>query len=366
MNQTLVHRPRFRVICYLGPAQDLYHFSRVHTGLCALERAGEIELEFAPPPAAKPHYSAVGWAMLLVNPAGGPVRRVAIDLMDRSVEFSLPLLAESDVYCKRSYYPPHCTSLPAEDQGKVVPAGLNYACRSSAQTRRVLAAVGAAWTWRALQEAATGVSPLRKQVERLRQFQVIPHATDFEWFPDQPVRRRILFQTRLWDPAGVEHEDGDAINRERAELLAALRQAFPDEFAGGLVPEPYARKHYPDLLATESYRHHEFIAFSREIEIGIYTRGLHESDAFKLAEYLASSKCIVMTPPRNTLPAPLVEGRNYLSYGSIAECVEQCRRLLQDRELAASMRRANWEYYQRHVEPAAFVRRLLELGAAGG
>lgn len=353
------------MVCHLGPDQDLYHFSRIHTGLCALEQNREIELQFAPPPANKPYYSSIGWAMLQVEPVDAPPRRVAIDLMDRSIEFSLPLLAEADVYFKRSYFPPHCESLPPGDRPKVLPAGLNYACRSSAQTRQVLAAVGAAWTWRTLREAVTGASPLRKQVERLRQFQVIPHAADFEWSPDRPTRRRILFQTRLWDPVGVEHEDGDAINQERAKLLAALRQAFPDEFAGGLVPEPYARKHYPELLAAESYRHHEFIAFSREIEIGIYTRGLHESDAFKLPEYLASSKCIVMTPPRNTLPVPLVEGRNYLSYGSIAECVGQCRRLLEDKVLAVSMRQANWEYYQRHVEPMVFVQRMIEHGAAG-
>ena len=94
--------------------------------------------------------------------------------------------------------------------------------------------------------------------------------------------------------------------------------------------------------------------------IGIYTRGLHHSLAFKLGEYLASSKCIVTEPLRNELPSPLVPGKNYLEFSTPQECMQRCEQLLDDHDLANQMRRNNWEYYQREVRPDRHVLRCLE------
>src|SRR4051812_32824231 len=99
---------------------------------------------------------------------------------------------------------------------------------------------------------------------------------------------------------------------------------------------------------------------SKRSLVGVYSRGLHHSLAFKLAEYLAASKCVVSPPFRNELPAPLVEGANYLQFQSVEQCVAQCQRLLRDADLAAAMRRQNRAYFLREVEPASHLRRCLD------
>ena len=63
---------------------------------------------------------------------------------------------------------------------------------------------------------------------------------------------------------------------------------------------------------------------------------------------------------KHNLPAPLIEGKNYLSFSSPEECVEACWKLLRNQELATQMREYSHKYYLEEVEPAAHVLRCLE------
>ncbi len=55
-------------------------------------------------------------------------------------------------------------------------------------------------------------------------------------------------------------------------------------------------KSYPDLIATLPRMRRRYIAARRRFMIAIYSRGLNGSHVLKLAEYIASSKCIVGEP----------------------------------------------------------------------
>jgi hypothetical protein len=46
---------------------------------------------------------------------------------------------------------------------------------------------------------------------------------------------------------------------------------------------------------------------------GVYSRGLHDSLAFKLAAYLAASKCLVAQGIVHAVPLPLVAGKDYMA-----------------------------------------------------
>lgn len=344
-----------RVTCHLGVDQDFYHHSHLHTGLALLADEGALDLHFQPPPHSKPEYSLGGWTMLYVEAPQQPLRRIAIDTVDRSDEFSLPLAEDADVYLKRSFHPPDLASLPPALHRKVIPYGLNYACRSPQQTRRVLRATATALLGAAARALLSGAASRAALWHRIRQFQVIPPWSFFELPPERPAETVILFQTRLWDPAVVFPDNGELVNRDRVELLRALRREFPRHFRGGLAPEPYAKKHFPDLLATEAFRHHEFIEFGKRFAIGIYTRGLHHSDAFKLPEYLASSKAILAEPFRNTLPQPLVADRHYLAFQDTASCLAHCETLIRNPEALRALRHQTWQYYISQVRPQMHI-----------
>jgi hypothetical protein len=151
----------------------------------------------------------------------------------------------------------------------------------------------------------------------------------------------------------------EALNRERAELVRELRAAFPDAFVGGVVGDAFSTAHFADVVTRRSVHRAEYAAMSRRAFIGVYSRGVHHSLAFKLSEYLASGLCIVSSALPHELPSPLVPGRHYLVYATPSDCSDAVRRLRSDPDAAERMRHDNVDYYRTNLAPAAFVESLL-------
>jgi hypothetical protein len=150
----------------------------------------------------------------------------------------------------------------------------------------------------------------------------------------------------------------------RVAIVRALRREFGHLLIGGLLPSPFALRKYPDLVTEMPSGMRSYPAIVRDATIGVNSKGLHNSNGFKLGEYLASSLCIVSDEMKYELPAPLDAAANYLSYASADECVEQCSRLLSDPEARAEMQRRNWNYYREYVSPGALMMRCLETAFA--
>src|SRR5207244_4503884 len=146
-------------------------------------------------------------------------------------------------------------------------------------------------------------------------------------------------------------DDFEQINAERVGIVRALSKTFGPRFIGGLIPTNYAKSRYPDAVSTHASDRKSYVALAKRCLIGIYTRGLHNSIAFKMAEYLASSKCIVSCPLVHELLAPLTSD-NCLYFTTPNECVRYCESLLNDPDAVAAMRQGNFRYYRDHVEPA--------------
>jgi hypothetical protein len=354
-------------VCYLSLQQDLYHASRIYTGLCDLSNQGTAQIKFVVSRgeqnfcAESPHTICMQVRLC----KSGESRLLAIDLSDHSDILTMGTLKSCDAYLKRSYYESDLTGLPDELRGKVIPFGLNYACRSFASTLPILTALVPRFVWRFGRLPWPSLRAIQSHIGVLQQFLTSPGPRTFEHDPGQSVEPTILFQTRVWSPEEVS-ENADEINAERVALVRALQKAFGSQFQGGLVPTSYARRHYPAEISKHSSRHSEYVTWGKKKLIGINTRGLHHSLAFKLPEYLAASKCVVSCPLRNELPVPLVDRQHYLAFKTPEECVEHCDHLLRDSKLAAKLRKEAWEYYQREVEPAAHLRscliRIAQLG----
>ena len=313
--------------CYFGPNVDLYFVGRVLAGL--YEQPGvRVKLRLAD---WITNNSSLGVEF------GG--RRLAIELSDHADYWDNALLDWSDVYSKRSLLSdyPHARS-------KIIPFGLHCAGHS----KRSMAAVFLAL-------APVLPSSFQKRWKEYYRYMVTPHWRDFEYAPDAPVTDTILYQTRVWEHAEAP---GDVIvNEERVSLLRELRRTFKHRFAGGLVPTPYAKEHYPDLIASQTTRQPQYIQWAKRSAIGIYSRGLFGSHAFKMAEFLASSKCVVSDPIYNLLPAPL---QHIPTFRDNAECLTLCDTLLSQPKMLSEHRHLSWQYYQDYVQPKAIIARLLK------
>jgi hypothetical protein len=342
-----------QVTCYIDACQNLYAFSKLHTGVCLLAAGGEIDVRFAVPPRGRRFFCEEGLTAISIRAGSGEERLAAIDVYDRADVFGRELLECCDLYFKRSYYAAEIARLPVALQNKVVPFGMNYACRTRG---KYLPAIAGPVLGK-LRRAVSGGPAAMK--DALLQVLMIPRYKLFELEPSVPLRPEIVFQTRVWTEADCSTEPIEPLNESRVALVRALRKSFPKHFRGGVIPTKLARERYPDALTTEPTRPAVYLTASRESLIGISTRGLHHSTPFKLPEYLAGSKCVVSEPVRNELPDALEEGRELVWFRGVDECLGKCEELLRRPERARELRRNTWKYYQEHVAPAAHVRKCL-------
>lgn len=315
-----------KVTCLIGPAIDSYSAGRVFAGLYE-QRGVTVDIQLAD------WITNEGSMALVINR-----RRIGIELDDQADRFDHVLLDWCDVYAKRSVSVHH-TTLP---DPRIVPLGLNCAGRSKRSLLRVLYAL-------------KRVLPSGANLHSLRRYVASPHWRAFEYGPYESVTETVLFQTRLWDPIEAP---GDAIvNEERVQLLLDLKKAFGRRFVGGLMPNAYAREHYPALISQHPHRQPQYIAWAKRSAVGIYSRGLFGSVAFKMAEFLASSKCIVTEPIDHKLTASL---HHASTFRSSDECIAHCELFLSNPHLVRQAREMSWNYYQHYVLPSALIGRLLQ------
>jgi hypothetical protein len=349
-----------RALIDFDSTYDIYHASKIFTGLCGLAHIGRIGLQID----SRIHRRGVD--PLVVNlevreSKGGNRRRLAVDLHDRSDWYAERSLTNCDVYFKRSYEQDTLDHLPEPLRRKISPFGLNHSCMSFPASVRLLPRLCALLLYRSVQKFfGSGARPSRR--ESLRAYLrllTLASCRDYEQAPCVAASPAIIYQTRVWGPED-DIADDPTVNATRVELVRALRCAFGERFCGGLIPTPYALKRYPELIVKTNFRRSQYAAMNRRAFIGVYTRGLHHSNAFKLSEYLAASLCIVAEPPRHEIPVPLVAGRNYLAFRDPDECVGRCSALLKDADQAMEMRRQNHRYYRSNVCPTSHMMQLFD------
>ena len=347
----------YEILCYLSHDQNLYHASHLYTGLCGLMEQGKVRVKFAVPRKAEKIYTSDSLTVCLKvrSLPGGKDYLLAIDLRDRSDVLTLPLLERCDIYLKRSYYEPDLSDVPGPLKRKILPFGLNYGCRSASSTSRILYALIPNLAASLLHSPKRVLGQLNPRRSILYQYMTTALEADFEQRPEAEVSATILFQTRVYEPGEIYPDDPVEVNEGRVRLVRALKEAFGEKFQGGLVPTGYAKEYYPDVVSEQPTRQSQFISWSKQSLVGVYTRGLYHSLAFKLPEYLAAAKCIVSEPLKNGLPQPLVAGEHYLEFHTPEECVEHCARLLDDATLANGLRQQAWNYYQREVKATAHL-----------
>jgi hypothetical protein len=313
-----------KISCLVAPDVDLYFVGRVLAGVFEQPDAN-VSIRIA----SWIKCRSVG---LEVNGT-----RFGIELSDHQTYLDMGLYEWCDIYAKRSLRVEHLPRL-----SKAVPFAPHCAGNSKRSMSRVLAALASA-------------SPLffsrRNSIYR---YLAAPHWKDFELSPAEAISETILFQTRLWDP--VETPGDAVVNEERINLLLALKGQFGDRFVGGVVPNVYAKSNYPELISPNPVRQSDYIKWAKNSAIGIYSRGLFGSVAFKMAEFLASSKCIVSEPIDNALPGPI----EHLSlYRSTEECIALCDRLLTDTKKVQEGRKAAWAYYKGYARPDTSIAHLI-------
>ncbi len=169
----------------------------------------------------------------------------------------------------------------------------------------------------------------------------------------------IMFQTRCF----LHEKDVDVkqIHQQRYHIIQLLRQHFPDTFMGGFVPSRVANKNYSDALTNVPTTPEKYLDAMKKAKIVIYTRGLANSPAWKMAEYLSQGKVIIAESLSTELPVPLTEGKELLYFQNDTELIEKIKIALEDKALAARLSKNARAYFEKHVHPVQNTKRILEL-----
>ena len=234
----------------IDTAQDWYHTSYVIPGFALNAVRAKFELEVRQPSLNDWQRAAQGHACI-----------------------------HADVYLKRSYHPCDVERPPAHLRNKVLPFGLNFACKSWESVRRITSAM--------LPQAGRQLVRTRTNPGRSWPY-IIRDLVDFRRYPTMP----------------------------------------------------------------------------RNSLVGVYTRGLHHSTAWRRPEYVAANMCVVGEPVRNVLPRPLEAGVDVLTFTTPGECMESCVRIREDRPLQRMMRARTRAYFEAAIEPGANVINGLERAVA--
>lgn len=362
----MAHAAVPQVTVYWDPDQELYHTCYIYSGLLELARSGAVELRVRVPASNAWQKAERGELVVfsrVVHESSSHVD-VCWDLRDRSDRFSTRAFDRTHVYFKRSYFRTDVEALGATAT-RIVPFGINFASRARGLLTRTLVAM-----------VRAGHQELPRLTLRqvghwgagFRSLLAVRRTRDFLCLPATRKEQRVLFQTRVWSPDHVRDDDVEAINTERVAIIRALREAFGPRAQAGVPDSSFARRLCPDLITAGESSPRAYTRLNCRLLVGVYTRGLHHSTAWKLGEYLAASMCVVGSPLRNALPTPLRDGVEMAYATTPEEVVARTADILGDPLRQRTMREAAFDYYRRQIDPATHVRwSLLEgLRLAGG
>jgi hypothetical protein len=282
-----------------------------------------------------------------------------------SWELDAEYLNETDYYFKRSYAPQRLQQL-GEQRHKILPLGLNYAVYPNSFDRfgvhRSLHVTSGEKTY----------TPLLRALNLFPDLVFTPRVQHMSALPQPSSQPKILFMVRAWEPDDNPDLRTDwtdkisQLNESRAACISALKKEYGRRFYGGFMPTPFAIQHYKSLLMPDknlgSKRH--YLRVLQSYPIGVATTGLHDSIGWKFAEYVAFAKAIVSEPLNAELPGQLEQNRNYLTFRSPEELLEQAATLFSEHELRRTMMANNASYYQAYMRPDCLILNTLQSAVA--
>lgn len=368
-------KPANTVIIYTP--QDLNHSSYMQAGLFELENIGLINCKLKIDISKKlgrvstksgkqlisSHPQQKTSFYKIIDHSENKEYFFATDLYDISHFFSQYALENCDFVFKRNYVSRDINCLDPKFRNKIYPMGLTLGIQSS--NRRF-------WTLLKLTHFFGNLN-LQLKIDRnfIKRFQnVIDLTSRHRKYVtlgrslsmlenmSEATQLNVFYQVRCFPQ--INDEDVKKIHKERSSLIRLLKSELDDDFLGGIVPGEIANKFFSDCLTSLPTDPISYVAQIKKSAICIYTKGLQNSPARKLAEYLSQGKCIVAERFNTELPIPLENGKNIMFFDTPEQCVEICKALLNDPEKVKRLSKNARAYFEAHVHPTQNIKRILQ------
>lgn len=337
------------------------HLTRIMTGFHLLEMKGVLRCTYIED---KQHNVLPDSASVLELRLEG--KRIAFDLRDASALFQSKnrnYLRSVDMYFERSHIDWSTHPEIKEYAHKIHPFGFNYftTCPGNPALER--------------SHSKNSIKNLLRDVFNSPRFSGTEVFEGKAAFPSG--NRKIIFMTRLWDPADIrikpEHteeerlyrlkmmEERETINADRIKICRELKKRYGSRFCGGIQRSALAMSLCPDLvLPAYMTLKPRYIKLMKSSDICIGSAGLEKSIGWKTGEYVAAARAIVCEEPAYILPGDFEQGKNYLSYSNADECLAAVKKLYDNPDLIYQMQKANERYYRQYLRPEVQILNALE------
>lgn len=370
-------KPKYTVVVYTP--QELNHSSYMQTGLFELEEQGLIKVKVVlsvKKNLGRYKVSDSGAVVItsqaapktsfykLIDHKSGQEINFAADLYDFANQFSQTALNNCDFYFKRSFESKFTKQLSEELQAKIFKLGITFGNHSEHKHGNTTFKQGL-YLSNLLLNFKKDRSVLTRLIKTYKaqknHWKFVNTTREISRFEDYTpaTDTSILFQTRCF----LHEDDLDVkqIHQQRYHIIKLLRDQFPQHFKGGFVSSKIAVENYKDAITNVPSAPEKYLDVVKKSKIVIYTRGLANSPAWKMAEYLSQGKVIIAEPLTTELSVPLIDGREVLFFRSDTELIEKINLVLEDKGLAAELSRNARAYFEAHVHPVQNTKRILEL-----
>lgn len=356
--------------------QELNHSSYIQTGLFELEKESFIKaniiLSFSKRLGTikvsettifetnKPHPKTSFYQ--LTDEKSGRKINFATDLYDASNSFSKYALEHCDFVFKRNFENQFIEKLPKEYQKKIFPLGLTFKVHSENRKGSLQFLLGILITNVLLEIKfdrlflSRILRNIKKQLQHWRQVKNTNLIHSFEQSESYSANT-ILFQTRCFP--FDDQQDVQQIHQQRHDLVLLLRDKFKDAFKGGIIPSEMANKKYSAALTNLPTDSKSYLNLIKESKIVIYTRGLLNSPAWKMAEYLSQGKVIIAEKLTAELPVSLVHGKEILFFENEKELLLLIEEVMNNESLSEELSENAKIYFENHVHPKQNMKRII-------
>lgn len=351
---------KFHVTYYTD--SELFYSSYLFTALSTLADEGFLELNYRIPKNEFSNKEIQCSRILVTEKSTGKRKLIGFDWSDSPRLIYKNKLDTCDYYFKRNLIPEVTfTYCSKEHQSKIFPLGLTFPCRSKRERPLWVRIIGAYYKFenRKMDSKSFGYI-LKKMIYSIQTPITLMEESLFLPSNQERKKNTILFQTRAYDPNFIGNpHDSKEITFERAEIIRTLKHEFGNDAIAGFTPSDYACRVFPELVIYENIENRKYLDLEKKVEICIYSRGLNDSPAFKLGEYLAAGSCIVSQRIPTLLPKPLTDGVELAYFDSVDHLLELCHCLLASVELRETLRKNAFNYYLQEVRPAARIMKVI-------
>src|SRR5690554_4759609 len=338
------------------------HTHQIFCGLNILKHRKLINLKYIRPPRWMWKRSTRQLVFLRATNSD-QIRSHVYDLNDSADIANPEALAHIDCYHKRSYSKNGYKMIVGHQ--KINPLGFNYQMQAGSFSDFIKRTLGD-FLFHPYNPFANKQRPHIENIVKYARDMLIKNNTNrqilYEYEISRPPvirnNKTMLFQCSLWDPAFFPHVPQAHINNLNVQIISvvrALAKEFGESFIGGLQGNEYTQRIAKDLIIRAPSNRRAYLQAVNDALVVVTTNGISDSIGWKMGEFVAASKAIVCEPLQHIVVGEFKNEKNYLEFNSVDQCVNNCKRLVEDQRLNVELSSNCFDYYNNYLRPDMLV-----------